>query len=532
MTHARGGLHASGCPRLRHEIRIVLTSHLVHIDGTNLTIPLVKSIATGGTDVKLADNVRPLVQAGRDLVERTVKAGEQIYGVTTGFGRLKSVMIDPKDAIELQRNLVLSHCTGVGEPLPEDATRASVLLRAHSLARGYSGVRAEIIDLLLEMLNRRVWPLIPSKGSVGASGDLAPLAHMALVLIGEGEAMYAGERLPGGDALRAANLKPVVLSFKEGLALINGTQIMTGIGALTAYRAELACKAADIAGAMSLEAFFGTAAAFDERLNALRPHPGQARVAANMRHLLRGSGILASHVDCDRVQDPYSFRCIPVVHGAVRDALHAVENTLVIEMNSVTDNPIVIPEDASFLTGGNFHGEPVALAMDYLSMALTELGSIAERRIYKLLEGLEGLPPFLSEGHGLHSGYMLAQYTAAALVSENKTLSYPASVDSIPTSAGQEDHVSMGTISARQCEQVVGNLENVIAIELLEAAQALDFRAPLTCGKGTAVAHRLVRERVPHLKEDRNLSQDIAVTRELVRSGELVHAVEAEIGVL
>jgi histidine ammonia-lyase len=510
----------------------VQTSPLVHIDGTNLTIPLVKSIADGVTSVKLADSVRPLVQAGRDLVEATVKAGKQIYGVTTGFGRLKSVMIDPQDAIELQRNLVLSHCTGVGEPLPHDATRASVLLRAHSLARGYSGVRLQVIDLLLEMINQRVTPVIPCKGSVGASGDLAPLAHMALVLIGEGEADFEGKRMSGADALKAAGLKPLVLSYKEGLALINGTQIMTGIGALTAYRADVACKAADIAGAMSLEAFLGTDAAFDERLNALRPHPGQASVAANLRHLLRGSGVLASHADCDRVQDPYSFRCIPVVHGAVRDALHAVENTLVIEMNSVTDNPIVFPQDGSFLTGGNFHGEPVALAMDYLSMALTELGSIAERRIYKLLEGLEGLPPFLSEGHGLHSGYMLAQYTAAALVSENKTLSYPASVDSIPTSAGQEDHVSMGTISARQSEQVVGNLENVIAIELCEAAQALDFRAPLKYGNGTAVAHRLVRQRVPHLREDRNLSEDIAAARALVVSGELVRAVEAEIGTL
>ncbi len=510
----------------------MLTSPLVHIDGTNLTIALVKSIAAGQTDVKLDDSVRPLVRAGRDVVEATVKAGTQVYGVTTGFGRLKSVMIEPKDAIALQRNLVLSHCTGVGEPLPEDAARASVLLRAHSLARGYSGVRVEVIDLLLEMVNRRVTPIIPSKGSVGASGDLAPLAHMALVLIGDGEATFEGKRMSGGDALKAAQLAPLTLQAKEGLALINGTQIMTGIGALAAYRAQLACKAADIAGAMSLEAFLGTDSAFDERLNALRPHPGQARVAANMRHLLRNSGVIASHEDCDRVQDPYSFRCIPVVHGAVRDALHAVENTLVIEMNSVTDNPIVIPEDGSFLTGGNFHGEPVALAMDYLSMALTELGSIAERRIYKLLEGLEGLPMFLSEGHGLHSGYMLAQYTAAALVSENKTLSYPASVDSIPTSAGQEDHVSMGTISARQCEQVVGNLENIIAIELLEAAQALDFRAPLTYGSGTAVAHRVVRSRVPHLREDRNLSLDIATARELVVSGELVRAVEAEIGEL
>ena len=510
----------------------MLTTPLVHIDGTNLTIPLVKRIAGGDGAVKLDDSVRGLIQAGRNLVEQTVKEGKQIYGVTTGFGRLKSVMIAPKDAVALQRNLVLSHCTGVGEPLPEDATRASMLLRAHSLARGYSGVRLEVIELLLEMLNRRVSPVIPSKGSVGASGDLAPLAHMALVLIGEGKADFEGRRMRGADALSAARLKPIVLSYKEGLALINGTQIMTAIGALTAARAELACKAADIAGAMSLEAFLGTDSAFDERLNALRPHPGQARVAANMRHLLRHSGVIASHADCDRVQDPYSFRCIPVVHGAVRDALHAVENTLIIEMNSVTDNPIVIPEDGTFLTGGNFHGEPVALVLDYLSMALTELGSIAERRIYKLLEGLEGLPPFLSEGQGLHCGYMLAQYTAAALVSENKTLSYPASVDSIPTSAGQEDHVSMGTISARQCEQVVGNLEDVIAIELLEAAQALDFRAPLKYGQGTAVAHRAVRDVVPHLREDRNLSLEIAAVRELVTSGKLVAAVESEIGAL
>lgn len=504
----------------------------VEIDGTNLTLPLVTAVACDGVTVGLSPSVRPKVQAARDLVEETVARAEPVYGVTTGFGKLKNVRIPPEDAKDLQRNLVRSHSTGVGAPLPEDAARASVLLRAHSLATGNSGVRIDVIELLLDLLNRGVTPMIPSQGSVGASGDLAPLAHMALVLIGEGEAFYKGARMSGVDALARAGLRPLTLSFKEGLSLINGTQIMTGIGALTLVRADNACKAADIAAAMSLEAFLGTDAAFDERLNAIRRHPGQARVSANMRHLLRDSGIMESHRDCDRVQDPYSFRCIAVVHGCVRDTLRYVENVIETEMNSVTDNPIVFPDDGEFVSGGNFHGEPVALAMDYLSIALAELGSIAERRIYKLLEGAEGLPPFLTERHGLCSGFMLAQYTAAALVSENKTLAFPASVDSIPTSAGQEDHVSMGTISARQCAQVLGNLENVIAIELLEAAQALDYRKPLTLGRGTSIAHRAIRERVAHLDADRNLSVDIGVARDLVASGRIVRAVESELGAL
>jgi histidine ammonia-lyase len=504
----------------------------VEIDGTNLTLQLVTAVACERMAVALSPTVRTKVQAARDLVEATVSRAEPVYGVTTGFGKLKNVRIPPKDAMDLQRNLVRSHATGVGDPLPDDAARASVLLRAHSLATGNSGVRLDVIELLLELLNRGVTPMIPCQGSVGASGDLAPLAHMALVLIGEGEAFYGGERMSGADALARAGLRPLTLSFKEGLSLINGTQVMTGIGALTLIRARNVCKAADIAAAMSLEAFLGTDAAFDERLNALRRHPGQAHVSANLRHLLRDSGVMSSHSGCDRVQDPYSFRCIAVVHGAVRDTLRFVENTVEIEMNSVTDNPIVFPEDGDFVSGGNFHGEPVALVMDYLAIALAELGSIAERRIYKLLEGLEGLPPFLTDRHGLCSGFMLAQYTAAALVSENKTLAFPASVDSIPTSAGQEDHVSMGTISARQCAQVLKNLENVVAIELLEAAQALDFRKPLPFGRGTSIAHRVVRERVPHLDADRVLSVDIAAARELVASGAIVGAVEAELGAL
>jgi len=508
------------------------TSAPVEIDGTNLTLPAVTAVACSGATVALSPAVRPKVQSARELVERTVAHGEPVYGVTTGFGKLKNVRIPPEDAVELQHNLIRSHSTGVGAPLPEDAARASVLLRAHSLATGNSGVRLDVIELLLELLNRGVTPMIPCQGSVGASGDLAPLAHMALVLVGEGEAFYRGERMSGSDALKRAGLQPLTLSFKEGLSLINGTQVMTGIGALTLVRALNACKAADIAAAMSLEAFMGTDAAFDERLSALRRHPGQAHVAANMRRLLRGSAVMASHQGCDRVQDPYSFRCIAVVHGSVRDTLRFVANTVEIEMNSVTDNPIVFPEDGEFISGGNFHGEPVALAMDYLSIALAELGSISERRTYKLLDGLEGLPPFLTAHHGLCSGFMLAQYTAAALVSENKTLAYPASVDSIPTSAGHEDHVSMGTISARQCAQVLVNLENVIAIELLEAAQALDFRKPLAFGRGTSIAHSVIRDRVSHLDVDRNLSVDIGAARELVSSGAVVDAVEAELGTL
>ena len=366
----------------------------IAIDGTNLSLSKVAAVSCDGAKVILEPHCRPRMKAARDLVEKTVASGERIYGVTTGFGRMKNVTIPPEDAVALQRNLVRSHASGVGEPLPADATRASVLLRAHSLARGNSGVRIEIVELLIEMLNRHVTPVIPAQGSVGASGDLAPLAHMALVLTGEGEAWHNGDRLSAALALTAAGLKPLELSFKEGLSLINGTQVMTGIGALALVRALNACKAADVAGAMSLEAYLGSAAPFDERMNALRPHAGQAHVAANMRRLLRDSGVMASHRDCDRVQDPYSFRCIPVVHGAVRDGLAFVANTVEIEMNSVTDNPVIFPEDDLFMSGGNFHGEPVAMAMDYLAIALAELGSIAERRIYKLVDGAEGLPPF------------------------------------------------------------------------------------------------------------------------------------------
>jgi histidine ammonia-lyase len=508
------------------------TADAVKINGTNLTLSLVKGVAADGLAVVLDDGARTQIRAARDVVEKAVASNGRIYGVTTGFGRLKNVKIETSEALALQRNLILSHASGVGEPIPLDAARASMLLRAQSLVRGHSGVRIELIEMLLDMLNRGVTPVIPSQGSVGCSGDLAPLAHMALVLIGEGEAWHKGERLKGAAALERAQLKPYTLSFKEGISLINGTQIMTGIGALALVRASNALKAADICGAMSLEAYLGTDAPFAERINALRPHPGQAHCAANIRKLLHGSEILASHRDCDRVQDPYSFRCMPVVHGAARDTLRFAEGTLQIEINSVTDNPIIFPDDGALISNGNFHGGPVGLALDYVAIALTDAASISERRAYKLLEGAEGLPPFLTERFGLCSGYMLAQYTAAALVSENKTLSTPASIDSIPTSAGQEDHNSMGTISARKLASVVTNYETVVAIELLEAAQALDFREPLKPGRGTAIARRLVREHVEHLECDRNISDDIHAAIELVRSGKLVAVVEDQIGVL
>jgi histidine ammonia-lyase len=508
------------------------TAPAIEIDGTSLSLELVQSVAEDGARVALAPGALERVLAARRVVERAVASNGRIYGVTTGFGRLKNVRIDPGDAIALQRNLILSHAAGVGEPLDRHCARAGVLLRAHSLARGYSGVRPEVVTLLLELLNRDVTPVIPSQGSVGCSGDLAPLAHMALVLIGEGEAWVGGERCAGKRALEQVQLTPLTLSFKEGISLINGTQIMTGIGALALVRARNALKAADIAGAMSLEAFFGTDAPFSERINALRRHKGQAHVSANIRRLLHGSGVLASHRDCDRVQDPYSFRCMPVVHGAARDVWEFAAHTLDIEINSVTDNPIVFADDGTLVSNGNFHGGPVGLALDYVKIALTDASSIAERRLYKLLEGSEGLPPFLTQRFGLCSGYMLAQYTAAALVSENKTLCSPASADSIPTSAGQEDHNSMGTISARQCRQVVANYETVVALELLCAAQALDFRRPLAFGRGTAVAHRVLRERIAHLEHDRYLRSDIQAALDLVRSNALVRAVEAEIGAL
>jgi histidine ammonia-lyase len=502
----------------------------VEIDGRHLTLEAIEAVANGAS-ISIAPAARKRVEQARDFVESAFDSGEAIYGVTTGFGRLASISVDPADAVALQVNLVRSHAAGTGEPLAIPFVRAAGVLRANSLSAGHSGVKTETLDLIVAMLERGVTPVVPSKGSVGASGDLAPLAHMTLTLIGEGEAFYRGERVPSAVALERAGLRPISLGAKEGLALVNGTQVMSGIAALGVLRAQRLAAAADVIGAMSLEAYLGTARVFDRRLNDLRPHPGQERVAGNLRALLAGSEIVKSHADCDRVQDPYSFRCIPVVHGAVRDSLAHVRRVTQIEANSVTDNPLVFPEDREFISGGNFHGEPIALAIDFLKIAASELASIAERRLYLLLNAEDrGLPLFLTQRLGLQSGLMIVQYTAAALVNENKGLAWPSSVDSIPTSAGQEDHVSMGMTSANNLPLVLDNVEGALACELLGALTATDFRRPLKSGRGTQAAHALARESIPPWTQDRPPAPDIEVARELIRSQRLVWAAESAIG--
>jgi histidine ammonia-lyase len=483
----------------------------------------VASVARTGRRVTIAPDAVERMRASRAVIERVLADGRTVYGVTTGFGDLADVGIDPDQTTELQRNLVRSHAAGVGEPLPVEVVRAMLLLRANALAVGLSGVRPELVELLAGMLNAEVHPVVPSRGSVGASGDLAPLAHLALVLIGEGEALLddAGPGA-GGEALERARLTPLTLEAKEGLALLNGTQLMAGLAALALDDARRLATAADVIGAMSLEAMLGTAAAFDEALIGARPHPGQLAVAAHLRALLAGSAIGASHAESGhRLQDPYSLRCMPQVHGAVRDALDQLGRVLAIEMNAATDNPLILP-NGEVISGGNFHGEPLALAIDYAKTAVAELASISERRSARLVDAhLSGLPPFLTDAPGLRSGLMIAQYTAAALVNELQTLAHPSSVDSIPTSANQEDHVSMGATSALHLRETVDRAEAVLAIEALCAAQGLDYRAPLQPGAGVARAHARLRSLVPHLAEDRPPAPDIAAVRELLRAGEL-----------
>ncbi len=502
----------------------------VLITGRELALEAIEAVAYGAS-IRVAPAARERVAQASDFVASQFSAGKPIYGVTTGFGRLANIVVPPADAAQLQVNLVRSHAAGTGEPLAVPLVRAASVLRANSLSAGHSGVKPETLDLIVAMLDRGVTPVVPSQGSVGASGDLAPLAHMTLTLIGEGEAFYREERMPSKVALERAGLTPIELGPKEGLALVNGTQVMTGIAALGVLRAERLAAAADLIAAMSLEAYLGSDRVFDRRLNDLRPHPGQARVANNLRALLEHSEIVWSHAECERVQDPYSFRCIPVVHGAVRDSIAHVHRVTEVEANSVTDNPLVFPKDGDFLSGGNFHGEPVALATDFLKMAVAELASIAERRLYLLLNAEDrGLPLFLTRRLGLESGLMIVQYTAAALVNENKGYAWPSSVDSIPTSAGQEDHVSMGMTSANNLLRVLDNVENALACEVLGAMAATDFRRPLRSGRGTQAAYDLARESIPPWINDRPPAPDIAAARELIRSHRLVEAAEAAIG--
>lgn len=513
----------------------------ISLDGESLTIEDVVAVArTEGIHVRITASAQEKIRRARRAVEEFVERGEIIYGVTTGFGAFKDKIISPEQTEELQRNLLMSHAAGVGDPLDEATVRAVMLIRANTLAKGHSGIRLETLEALLALINRGVHPVIPAKGSLGTSGDLAPLAHTSLVLIGEGEAFYRGERMAGAEALRRAGLTPIQLRAKEGLALINGTAVMAAIGALTTWRAEGLSRVADIAGALSLEALHGMPWAFDERIHAARPHRHQMDCATHLRRLIEGSGYLCLD-DPLHVQDAYSLRCIPQVHGAVRAAISHARQVIETELNSATDNPLIFFEDdgrAVCFSGGNFHGEPVALVMDYLTTALTELGNVSERRLARLLDEASNqgtLPAFLIKRGGLNSGFMLAQYTAAALASENKVLAHPASADTIPASANIEDHASMGCTAARQAREVLENVESILAIELFAAAQGIDFRREMLAGnprlgKGTAVAYELIRQRVPFLEHDAIMYPYIEAVRELVRSGELVRAVRETIG--
>ena len=480
--------------------------------------------------VGLSNDAKERIHAARLLVEQRAESDEPVYGVNTGFGFLSNVRIPKKDLAQLQVNLIRSHSTGVGPPLSPEQTRALMLLRANVMATGRSGVRLETVEMLLAMLNLDVLPIVPSKGSVGASGDLAPLAHLALAMIGEGHVLHRGRVKPSKEALGEVGLKPLSLAAKEGLCLINGTQAMGALGCLALMEAEELATIADIVGAMSVEGQKGTPAAFDERIQQARPHAGQIRSAENLRRLLADSEIVESHKDCDKVQDAYSFRCMPQVHGATRDALEYVRKTLETEINSATDNPLVFAETDTMLSGGNFHGQPLALALDFLAIAVSELANISDRRVEQLIDpALSGLPAFLAVDPGLNSGFMLAQVTSASLINENRVLCHPASTDSIPTSANREDHVSMGMTSARKALEVVANTRTCLAIELLCAAQAIDL-LKLRPGRGIEAAHRAIRQRVPFMEQDRVLSADIEAATALCESGELVRAVEAAVG--
>jgi histidine ammonia-lyase len=499
-----------------------------------LTIEAIEDVARRGRKVVLAPPARQRIERARAYVDRVVAGGPQapnVYGVNTGFGALAEVRISPGEIRELQKNLVRSHAAGVGAPLAREVVRAMLLLRAQVLALGHSGVRVELVELLCSMLNRGVHPVIPRKGSVGASGDLAPLAHLALVAMGEGEAEHMGRVTSGGEAMAAAQLEPLTFEAKEGLALVNGTQLMTAEGALALADAELLCRSADLCGAFSLEALKGTPRAFDPRVVGVRPHPGQQVSARNLVALTRDSEIVLSHKDCGKVQDPYSLRCMPQVHGATRDALAYARGVIEREAMSATDNPLVFASDEEVISGGNFHGQPVALALDFAAIAVAELANISERRIEQLVNPhYSGLPPFLVKESGLNSGFMLAQVTAAALVSENKILAHPASVDSIPSSAGREDHVSMGVHAAHKLREIVGNVQTVLAIETLCAAQGIDLHRPLKGGPGVEAAHAALRAKVPHLDRDRPMHKDVEAALALVTSGELVAAAEQGLG--
>jgi histidine ammonia-lyase len=495
---------------------------MLELSGQRLSLEQIAAVAAGRLQVKLNPAAEQRVAMSRALVDRIVAEGRVVYGINTGFGKLSEVHIAPADLDVLQLNLVRSHSCGLGRPLSEPETRAMMLLRANVLSLGYSGCRVSVVETLLQMLERGVHPVIPEKGSVGASGDLAPLAHLALSMIGEGECWYRGERISSSAALQSANIEPLRLAAKEGLALLNGTQAMGAVGALALHRGLRVVALADLAGAMTLEALRGTPVAFDQRIHALRPHPGQLASAAHLQQLLENSEIRRSHLTNDpRVQDAYSLRCMPQVHGAVRDALDHARSVVEIESGSATDNPLVF-ENGDILSGGNFHGAPLAAVFDYTCIAMTDLMSIGERRIDRLVnpDVNEGLPPFLSSHPGLSSGFMIAQICAVSLLNEAKVLAHPASIDNVPTSGDKEDHVSMGMTAAVKLREIVVNAEHVLAIELLAAAEGLDYRAPLRSSPSIEKAHEVVRGLVPRLTADRPLSRDIEKMGAAIQRGD------------
>ncbi|MBM7625002.1 histidine ammonia-lyase [Sporohalobacter salinus] len=506
----------------------------INLNGDNLSLKNIIEVARNSRPVKLGEEAIQKINDARAIVDEFVEKEEVVYGITTGFGELSEVFISKDQTEDLQHNLIKSHACGVGECFEQEVVRAIMLLRINALAKGVSGIRLQALETLIEMLNKGVHPVIPEKGSLGASGDLAPLAHMVLVMIGEGEAFYEGKRMHGQKAMQKAGIELVQLKAKEGLALINGTPVMTAVGALTVYDAINLSKLADISSALTLEALNGVTDAFDEKVHKARPHKYQITCAENLLRLTEDSDMTTRQGEL-RVQDAYTLRCIPQIHGASRDAIDYAQEKIEIEMNSATDNPLIFTEEKEVISGGNFHGQPLALTFDFLSTAISELANVSERRIERLVNPrLSGLPPFLTEEGGVNSGFMISQYTSASLVSENKVLAHPASVDSIPSSANKEDHVSMGTTAARQAKDILYNTSRVIAVELLAAAQAIDLNSSQVedLGKGTTVAYKKIREKIDKLDQDRVMYKDINKSVELIEDEVIVKAVEEEIGQL
>lgn len=505
---------------------------VIYLDGNSLTIEQVVQIARHGAKVALTEEAKKAIQVSRDIVEKNVAEHKVVYGLSTGFGKFVNVAIPEEDLDQLQYNLIVSDACGVGDPFKEDVTRAIMLLRANALAKGYSGIRLSTVETLLEMLNKGVHPVIPEKGSVGSSGDLCPLAHMVMPMIGEGEAVYQGKVMPGKEAMEAAGIPVVKLKAKEGLALINGTCAMMGVASLAVYDAGVLIKTADIAASLTVDALEGIVDPYDPRIQEIRPHSGQINVAANFRQLLEGSG-LTVHQNEIRVQDAYTLRCLPQIHGASRMAYDYVRQVIETEINSVTDNPLIFPDNGDIFSGGNFHGQPVAIAMDTLGIAMAEYANVSERRIERMVNPqLSGLPGFLTPVEGINDGFMVAQYAAAALVSENKVLAHPASVDSIPTSANQEDHVSMGTIASRKAATIISHVQSVLAVELICAAQAADFKDASKLAKGTRAAYDLLRSEVSFMESDRAIYLDMNKVAAQIREGKYVQAVEKAVGPL